>query len=164
MKHTLITIIGIFVSLTPCIAQASEKPRLNALSFELGKNGLIYNVSYDHKLSTTHFGFRFSVGSNLAKYLKATTVGGGGYYLVGNKSRFLELGADLQYLAVDEVSDDQAGFTFVYPDYSIKTLYPSMNLGYRVYGKKTLFRIGFAPGLIKNDFIPGGYMSYGLTF
>jgi hypothetical protein len=164
MKHTLVTIIGIFVCSTFCFAQVSEKPKQNALSIELGKNGLIYNVNYDRKLSTKNFGFRFGAGSNLAKYLNAKTVGGGAYHLVGKTSRFLELGVDLQYLVVDEVSDDQAGFAFVYPDYSIKAPYPSMNIGYRVYGKRTLFRIGFSPGLIKSDFVPGGYMSYGLTF
>lgn len=164
MKHTFTTILGIFVCLTFCIAQTSERPRHNALSFELGKNGLIYNLNYDHKLSTKKFGFRFGAGSNFAQYLNAIVVGGGGYHLVGKTKRFLELGVDLQYLVLEEVSDDQLGFAFVYPNYSLKTLYPSTNIGYRAYGKKTLFRIGFSPGLIKRDFVPGGYMSYGFTF
>ena len=164
MKHTLITIIAIFVCFTLCIAQTTEKPKLNALSFELGKTGLIYNLNFDHKLSEKNFGFRFGAGSNLAQYLNAITVGGGGYHLVGKTNRFLELGVDIHYLVVDEVSDDQKGFAFVYPDYSIKTLYPSLNLGYRAYGKSTLFRIGFSPGLLKSDFVPGGYVSYGVTF
>lgn len=162
MKSLLTAICAILVSVTLCNAQATSK--VNAVSFELGKTGLIYNLTFDHKAATKNFGFRLGVGSNLAKYLNAITVGGGGYYLVGKTNRFLELGVDLQYLIVDEVSDDQKGFSFVYPDYSIKTVYPSLNLGYRAYGKHTLFRIGFSPGVIDNDFVPGGYMSIGLRF
>ncbi|RYZ23547.1 MAG: hypothetical protein EOO10_20980 [Chitinophagaceae bacterium] len=162
MKSLLTPICAILISVTLCSAQTTSKT--NAVSFELGKTGLIYNLTFDHKVATKNFGFRLGVGSNLAQYLNATVVGGGGYYLVGNTNRFLELGADLQYLIVDEVSDDQKGFSFVYPDYSIKTFYPSLNLGYRAYGKQTLFRIGFSPCVIDNDFVPGGYMSFGLRF
>ncbi len=77
------------------------------------------------------------------KYLFAFTFGGGGYYLTGKRSSFLELGADLNDLIVIEGSDDQRGFVFVYPDYSINTYYASLNLGYRKYGKSSLFRIDF---------------------
>jgi hypothetical protein len=164
MKHALITIAGLFVCLSFCIAQAGEKHKINALSFELGKTGLIYNVNFDHKFPETDFGLRFGAGSNFAKYLYAVAIGGGCYHLIGKTTRFLELGVDVQYLVVDEVSDDQKGFAFLYPDYSVKTLYPSINIGYRAYGRKTLFRIGFSPGLIKSDFIPGGYISYGVAF
>lgn len=162
MKFLLTAISGILISVTLCNAQTTSKT--NAVSFELGKTGLIYNLTFDHKVSTKNFGFRLGVGSNLAKYLNAIVVGGGGYYLVGRTNRFLELGADLQYLIVDEVSGDQKGFAFVYPDYSIKTFYPSLNLGYRAYGKRTLFRVGFSPGIIDNDLVSGGYMSFGLRF
>jgi hypothetical protein len=162
MKSLLTAISAILVSVTLCNAQTTSKT--NAVSFELGKTGLIYNLTFDHKASTKNFGFRLGVGSNLAKYLNAIAVGGGGYYLIGKTNRFLEFGADLQYLIVDEVSDDQKGFAFVYPDYSIETFYPSLNVGYRAYGKRTLFRIGFSPGIIENDFVPGGYMSFGLRF
>jgi hypothetical protein len=162
MKFILTAIVAILISGTLCNAQTTSKT--NAVSFEIGKTGLIYNLTYDRKVATQNFGFQFGVGSNLAKYLNAIAVGGGGYYLVGQTNRFLELGADLQYLIVDKVSDDQKGFAFVYPDYSIKTFYPSLNLGYRAYGKQTLFRVGFSPGVIDNDFVPGGYISLGLRF
>ena len=162
MKSLLTAICAILVSVTICSAQITSK--LNAVSFELGKTGLIYNLTFDHKAATRNLGFRLGAGSNLAKYLNAIVAGGGGYYLVGKTNRFLELGVDLQYLTLDEESDDQKGFSFVYPDYSIKTFYPSLNLGYRAYGKRTLFRIGFSPGLIDSDFVPGGYLSYGLRF
>jgi hypothetical protein len=164
MKPYLAAISVILACVTLCSAQTNDKPRLNALSVELGKTGLIYNLNYDHKLTSKNFGFRLGAGSNLAKYLNAVSVGGGGFYLIGKTNHFLELGMDLQYLIVGEVSDDQKGFAFVYPDYSIKTLYLSVNLGYRSYGKRTLFRIGFSPGLIKTEFVAGGYISYGLTF
>ncbi|MFT3706004.1 MAG: hypothetical protein QM802_26795 [Agriterribacter sp.] len=85
----------------------------------------------------------------------------GGYYLIGGKKYFLELGVDLQYLVSDEVSDDQKGIQLVYPDYSTNALYSSLNVGHRVYGKHTLLRIGFSPGLIKSEFVPGGYISFG---
>lgn len=162
MKSLLPAISAIFISATHCSAQTNSKT--NAISFEFGKTGLIYNLTFDHKAAKKNFGFRLGIGSNLAKYLNAIAVGGGGYYLVGRTNRFLELGADLQYLIVDEVSDDQRGFTFIYPDYSIKTLYPSLNIGYRAYGTQTLFRIGFSPSIIDHDFVPGGYIGFGVRF
>jgi hypothetical protein len=161
MKQSLIIVFAMLSCITVCLAQATLKPKHNVLSFELGKTGLIYNVNFDHKLAEKNFGFRVVAGSNFAQYLNAITVGGGCYYLAGRQNRFLELGIDLQYLKVDEVSDDQRGFSFVYPDYSIKTPYLSLNLGYRRYGKTTMFRIGLSPGLIDKQFVPGGYVSYG---
>ncbi len=162
MKSLLTPFTAILVSVTLCNAQTTEK--VNAVSFELDKTGLIYNITFDHKAATKNFGFRVGAGSNFAQYLNAISVGGGGYYLVGKTRHLLELGLDLQYLIVDEVSDDQKGFSFVYPGYSIKTFYPSLNLGYRAYGKRTLFRIGFSPGVIDNEFVPGAYTSIGLRF
>lgn len=164
MKFVLTVFFATLISATICKAQTNDKLKTNAISFELGKTGLIYNLTFDHKAKTKNFGFRINVGSNLAKYLNAVSLGGGGYYLVGKSINFLEIGIDLQYLIIDEVSDDQKGFAFVYPDYAIKTIYPSLNLGYRIYGKRTLFRIGFSPGLIDSKFVPGGYMSFGLRF
>lgn len=147
-----------------CNAQIPENPKINAVSFELGKTGLIYNLVFDHKPLTKNYGFRLGSGTNFAKYLKAISIGGGSYYLVGKKNRFLELGLDLQYLIVDEISDDQVGFAIVYPDYSINAFYPSLNIGYRAFGKWSLFRFGFSPGLIDGGFILGGYISYGIRF
>jgi hypothetical protein len=166
MKHTLTTAFAILSFVTLCFAQTTEKPKYNALSFELGKTGLIYNLNYDHKVAGKNFGFRISVGSNFAQYLNLITAGGGGYFLLGRQNRFLELGIDLQYVVVEEISDDQIGLAdiFVYPNYSIKTLYPSLNIGYRRYRKNGLFRVGFSPGIIKSELIPGGYISYGFTF
>lgn len=164
MKTLLTAIYIIFTGATLCHAQTTVLPWPNAISFEIGKNGIIYNLTYDYKPLTKNFGFRIGVGSNLATYLNAFSIGTGSYYLFGQKKQFLELGLDVQYLRVDEVSNDQVGFAIVYPDYSIKAFYPSMNIGYRAYGKIALFRVGASPGLIKNEFIPGGYISIGFRF
>jgi hypothetical protein len=166
MKTYFATLFAILLCVTLCSAQTSERQNLNAVSIELGKTGVIYSLNFDHKFATKNFGFRLGAGSNLGQYLNVTSAGAGAFQLIGTKNKFLELGLDMQYLEVDEVSDDQKGFAsiFVYPNYSIKTLYPSLNLGYRRYGKNTLFRVGLSPGLIKSELIPGGYISYGFTF
>jgi hypothetical protein len=163
MKPYSIIIILLFCSVL-CNAQTPNKIKNNALSLEVGKTGLIYNLTYDHKLRNKNFGFRVIAGSNLAKYLQAYMVGAGSYYLIGKQSSFLELGADLNYLSIDEVSDDQRGFTIIYPNYSINTYYVSANFGFRIYGKSSLFRAGLSPGFAKNGFMPGAYISFGVTF
>ena len=166
MKTYFASIGAMLICVTLCNAQSSDKLKINAVSFELGKTGLIYILNFDHRLASKKFGFRVGAGSNLGKYLNVKSVGGGGYHLIGRTENFFELGLDIQYLVVDEVSDDQKSFAsiFVYPDYSVKTRYPSLNLGYRRYGKMGLFRVGLSPGIIDGKFIPGGYISYGLTF
>jgi hypothetical protein len=150
--------------MTICNAQTTGKTSNNALSFELGKTGLVFNLSFDHKFPDKNLGYRFIIGSNFSKYLNAFSTGGGGYYLFGQTKSHFEIGIDLSYLNIYEVSDDQKGFVLLYPDYSIKTYYVSMNFGYRKYGDKGLLRIGISPGFIKNDFLPGGYISYGFMF
>lgn len=161
-KFFFVTICALLLNSAVCKAQITSE--VNALSLELGKNGLIYNLVFDHKSPKKNFGYRLGIGSNLARYLQAFSIGGGGYYLVGRKNRFLELGVDLQYMVIDEVSDDQIGLAFVYPNYTVKSVYPSLNIGYRAYRKKSLFRIGFSPGIIDDLFVPGGYLSLGIRF
>jgi hypothetical protein len=148
------------------ISYAQGNNKLQAISFEIGKTGLIYNINYDHKLSDKNLGFRVGVGSNAGQYLRLFSFGGGAYYLFGSTGKFFELGGELNYLSVDEISDDQKSFTslVIYPNYSTKTFYASLNAGYRKYTKKALFRIGIAPGFTKDEFIPGGYISFGITF
>lgn len=145
---------------------AQNNNKLQAISFEIGKTGLIYNLNYDHKISEKKFGFRIGVGSNPGRYIELFSVGGGAYYLFGNTNKFFELGGDLNYLSVDEISDDQKGFAnmVVYPNYSTKTFYASLNAGFRKYNKKSLFRMGIAPGYTRDEFIPGGYVSFGILF
>lgn len=166
MKHTLNTIFLLFICGTFCNAQTTGKSNLNALSFELGKTGFIYNLNFDHRVASKKFGFRAGAGSNLGRHLNVISIGGGGYHLFGSENKFFELGLDIHYLIVNEESDDQRGFAsvFIYPNYAIKTTYPTLNLGYRRYGKNALFRVGLSPGIIKNKLIPGGYISYGITF
>ena len=164
IKLKVIIILYLLFAFTICKAQTSDHSRNNALSFELGKTGLVYNLNFDHKFQNNNFGYRLGIGSNFAKYLQAFTTGAGGYYLIGHETNFLESGIDLNYLSVDEISDDQRGITFLSPNYPVKTFYASVNIGYRKYGKSTLFRIGVSPGIIKNDFLPGGYVSFGFRF
>ena len=161
MKHNLILIIIFLFSCTLSCAQKYSNEKINAVSFELGKTGLLYNINFDHKFKND-VGVRLGIGSNLNKYLSVFTAGGGSYYLLGHSKNFLELGIDLFYLSVEENSDDQKGFPLIYPDFPIKTYYVSANIGYRRYGAKTLFRIGASPGFIKDKFLTGGYISYGL--
>lgn len=145
------------------ISHAQNK-QTQSLSAELGKNGLLVSIIYDYQFSTSHFGLRAGAGSNFAKYLQAYTATIGGYKLFGTNNRYFELGADIQYLDIDEVSDDQKGFTLVYPDFSTSTLYPSLNIGYRKYNKKSIFRAGVSPGFTKHGFLPGAYLSFGFIW
>jgi hypothetical protein len=148
-----------------CSAQKKFWPQdNNAVSFELGKSGLIYNFTFDHKFQNQNFGFIIGLGSNLAKYLNLFKIGGGPYFLVGQTNNFLEMGIDVYYLVVDEVSDDQKGFAIVYPNYSVQSYYATFNLGYRHISTTKLYRIGISPGFIKNDFVPGAYLSFGILF
>jgi len=166
MKNYFATILVLFLCVTLSSAQTSKRQNPNAVSFELGKTGAIYNLNFDHILATKNYGFRLGAGSNFGRNFNVVSLGGGGYYLIGRKNKFFELGLDEQYLIAEEISDDQSGLSAisVYPNFPIKTLYPSLNLGYRRYGKHTLLRVGLSPGLINSEFIPGGYISYGYSF
>lgn len=146
------------------ISGYGQNIQVQSVNVELGKNGLLANIIYDYKFSKTHFGFRAGAGTNFSKYLQARTVTLGVYKLMGHSHRFFELGADFQYLYVSEVSDDQKGFAFVYPDFSTKTNYTSLNIGYRKYYKKTVFRAGVSPGFTKHGFLPGAYLSFGFSW
>ena len=162
MKCYLLTlIIAFFYS---AISQAQLQHKQNSLSIELGRSGLIYNLLFDHQFAPRHFGVQVMAGSNFAKYLRAAQAGGGAYYLIGKQKHYLELGAVISYLWIEEDSDDQRGFAFVYPDHQVQSIYPAMNIGYRFYKKNRLFRIGLSPGFIKSEYVPGGYISYGLSF
>ena len=85
MKHKTIAIFYLLFTATICKAQTASNSRNNAVSFELGKTGLIYNLTFDHRFQDKDFGVRFVVGSNFAKYLQAFTTGAGAYYLLGHK-------------------------------------------------------------------------------
>lgn len=144
---------------------SAQEKRLIALSIEIGKTGAIFNLTYDRKGETAKLGWRAFAGSNLGRYLHLLNVGGGAYYLAGKRSSFLELGLDLSYLNVDVSSDDQFRLgNLVAPAYETSTVYTSFNIGYRYYGRKSLFRVGIAPGFTNREWLPGGYMSYGVCF
>src|SRR5688572_7550069 len=108
-------LLVVFLSLHIYSPGQKKLDKLQAISFELGKTGVIFNLTYDQRFSK--FGFRGGAGSNFNKYLRAITFGGGGFYLLGKKNSFFELGTELNYLAVEEFSDDQRSFTLIFPDH-----------------------------------------------
>ena len=159
MKKITLSICAILLLGSSLCAQETKNNK--AISIEAGKTGAIANLIFDAK-AQKNWGYRLFAGSNFGKTVSLINVGAGAYYLLGKKDRFLELSTDLSYLSVDVVSDDQYRFgNFVAPNYDVQSLYTTFNIGYRAYGRKTLFRVGIAPGFIKNDFLPGGYLSLG---
>jgi len=163
MKSPFIPVITLFF-FTNLFSQ-DKKIQQNSLALELGKSGLIYNLFFDKLFNDALFGIKVGLGSNFGKYTRALMFQAGGYRLFGKKNRFFETGIDLHYLDINEESDDQFGISsFVYPNYSTNTLYITFNAGYRNIYRKTIFRIGASPGFTKKEFIPGGYISFGLRF
>jgi hypothetical protein len=153
------------LSLTAFLAEAQETKQLNnLLSAEIGKTGLIYNLSIDHHLKKKQSGFRLFIGSNFNQFTQAFSAGVGFYRLSGRKNSQLETGLDLGGLTVQEISEDQRGFVLLNPDYQFASLSASVNIGYRYTGRKSVFRIGFAPTLISEGLFAGGYISFGVRF
>ena len=136
---------------------------MNVLSLELGKSGVVWNLSYDHQIPS-HFGVRAVGGSNFNQRFEVKNAGGGLYYLAGRKNRQFEAGIDMYYLYAYDPTDDVTDATYNYFDETTDGLYSGINLGYRCYGKKTMFRIGISPGIMEGDFVPRGYISYGIRF
>lgn len=165
MKYILPIFLLCMYSISHSQTQSSSKniKAREFIFFELGKTGLIYNLGYDHQLAGRKTGFRFAGGSNLGKYQSLFNVGGGVYQLYGGSKNHFETGLDIYYMEVNIESDDQIG-SLIYPDYPIQTFYLSANIGYRRSTGKRLFRIGISPGLTKDEFIPGGYISFGIGF
>ncbi len=72
-------IIFFIISLLQSNAQTNYSKQYQAISFELGNTGLLYNLTYDYKL--TNKGFRVVAGSNFSNNLSVYTTGVGAYYL-----------------------------------------------------------------------------------
>lgn len=163
MKTLVFFVLGYFLSLN-LLSQNKELPR-NVVALEIGKTGLIYNLVFDNRLKGSLYGFRLGLGSNFGKYIWAFTAQLGMYRLFGNKNRFFEAGIDIHYMDIREDSEDQFNVSsFVFPNKTTTTYFISINSGYRVYFRKSVFRIGVAPGFTKDEFIPGGYISFGFGF
>jgi hypothetical protein len=165
MKYILLIFILCIYSISYSQTQSLPKNTKSKeyIFFELGKTGLIYNLGYDHQLAGKKAGFRFAGGSNPGKYQSLFNIGGGVYKLFGGVKKYFETGVDIYYMEVNITSDDQIG-SLIYPDYPIQTFYLSSNIGYRSTNGKILFRVGVSPGLTKDEFIPGGYISIGIGF
>lgn len=140
----------------------AQGKKQNALSVEIGKTGAIFNVTYDRKSETAKVGLRAIAGSNFGSHINVVNVGGGAYYLAGKSVNSLELGTDILYLHVNVDSEDFRSGNLVAPAYNTRTLFTSFNIGYRHTGRNTLFRVGIAPGFTKQEWLPGGYLSYGV--
>jgi hypothetical protein len=135
------------------------------MSLEFGKTGLIFNVAYDRLFNNEKLGFRLIAGRSFGRYLNVSNAGGGVFCLFGNKAAVWEVGADLQYLSAILESDDQnPGLGLVYPDYTVKTVCPSLNAGTRRYRRNSVLRAGFSALLIDHQIVPGAYLSIGKTF
>jgi len=50
MRPHLTITTAIFLCVTLCNAQTPGDPKQNAVSIELGKTGLIYNLTFDHRM------------------------------------------------------------------------------------------------------------------
>lgn len=162
MKAILFLILLFFLAGT--VHSQSNKYKY-ALSAEIGKSGLIYSLIFDNTLKDRKFGLRGGMGTNFGRYRSAIMGLVGAYRLFGKNGHFFETGIDLHYLSIENISDDQAGIsTFVHPNYPTRTYYITANGGYRVHAGKILFRVGIAPGFTKDEFIPGGYLSFGFRF
>ena len=161
--HALSVLIAVLECST-IWAQSGIATKNNSLSFEIGKNGLIYNLCYDKTLKNKNLGFRLFAGANFAHWFNAKTAGAGAYFIPGSKKDKFELGIDISYLRIDETSGDQKSFTILAPKEPTNTYYGSLNLGYRHYSRNTIFRIGLSPGFIPTKLLPGAYASFGFLF
>jgi hypothetical protein len=78
MKIFCITVGAFLILSSHGIAQVGNRAvKQNALSLEIGKTGLIYNLRYDRLLQGDKFGFIASAGSNFGKYISYYSAGGG---------------------------------------------------------------------------------------
>lgn len=129
---------------------------------EVGKNGLVFNLLYDHLFDQKKWGFHAGGGTTLINTnfeLRTATVGL--FKLIGKKQNFLELGLDAQYHYAYEYADDVKGVTLVAPVFTYEGVYCFAVIGYRHFTERRLFRIGFSPGVVEKEFIPGAYIGYG---
>lgn len=136
---------------------------MKTLIGEFGKNGLIFNLLYDHYFYKKHFGFHGGAGTTIFNHkFELRTVTAGFYFLIGRKNEFYDLGMELQYHYADLLADDVKGFIFVDPSVSYEGVFPFLTVGYRRYSKKGVLRLGLSEGLIKKEFITGAYVGYGI--
>ena len=160
---SFIFIFLFFFNINSVLAQNRiESPKFNIISFQIGKQGILFNINYDHKFQNKNWGYKVETGTSFTKDFRVNTFAFGNYILKGQNTNFLELGLDINYLysyiSQDDVSG--SGLTFFYDDYN--TLYPNLNIGYRKYYKRGMFRLGFAPGYLRDRFLYGGYVSIGI--
>ena len=160
MKYFLLVIL----LTSHCVCAQNFNPKNpGTLIGELGKNGLVFNLLYDHYFSEEHFGFHAGGGTSIFNhYFELRTATIGFYFLIGRKKEFYDLGFEVQYHFADRHSDDQKGFILIDPPISYEGVYPFITVGYRRYSDRGVFRIGLAAGFIEKEFIAGPYVGYGI--
>jgi len=142
--------------------QAIGQNNTKTIIVEFGKNGLVFNLLYDQVFDQKKIGFHVGGGTTLINTnfeLRTATVGL--FKLIGKKQNFLELGLDAQYHFASEYANDVKGVTLVAPVYTYEGVYCFAVIGYRHFTERRLFRIGFSPGVVETEFIPGAYIGYG---
>lgn len=143
-------------------AANAQQQNIKVLFAEAGKNGLVFNVLYDHHFIKKKLGVHAGGGTTLINTnfeLRTATIGA--CKLIGKKSTYLEIGFDLQYHFADEYADDVKGGTFVFPVKTYEGVFHFAIIGFRRYREKTAFRVGFAPGIVDKGFMPGAYIGFG---
>ena len=143
-------------------AQAIGQNNTKTIIVEIGKNGLVFNLLYDHLFDQKKWGFHGGGGTTLINTnfeLRTATVGL--FKLIGKKQNFLELGLDAQYHYAYEYADDVKGATLVAPVFTYEGVYCFAVIGYRHFTERGLFRMGFSPGVVEKELIPGAYIGYG---
>jgi hypothetical protein len=159
--------ISIFLSILffASKAQSVKNTSHHTVGIEAGKLGAVFHLIYDYRFKNLKWGLRANAGTNFGKYLDVFQTGAGAYYLLGKKNDHLELGLDVNYFYADEISDDQRPGISLIPVRNASTMFTSGNLGYRHYGKRTVFRVGVSQGYIHSvkNYYTGAYLSFGIT-
>ncbi len=160
----LLLLFPLFIIRCPVFSQnKNESPKFNVVSFQIGKQGILFNVNYDHKFQNKNWGYKLETSANLFKGFQLNTFSIGSYILKGNSIKNLELGFDINYLYTWTSQDDVKGANVTFfPEENFNTLYPNLNIGYRKYYQKGMFRVGFAPGYFRDRFLYDGYISIGI--
>ena len=177
MKKKLLTYLAIFLvsllSIQSIYAQGAERgtevtANASQFYFELGGPGIIYSFNYDGRFGKYENGIGIRIGIGGASF------NGSGYfaipaqlnYLLGTRSKYLELGAGATYapgLDLFGVEEHQT-------NPSNQHTYGTFTIGYRKQplGRKGFsFRAGFSPIIgFENggSFLPFGYISWGIRF
>ena len=131
----------------------------NAIYVELGGNGLLYSVNYDHRFNTD-WSARGGIMYASIDDFSLTIVPLLANYLVGN-NHMLEIGAGVAYIGINVKVDGEEFFNVSGSDIA-----GTGNIGYRYQNVDGgfVFRIGFTPLFSQHGFTPWAGLSLGYAF